>query len=86
MGVTEEGIHRQLAVHGIRKKELVDLILRNEHFAPAHKIRLRREAAFRQIKPVQHKPDPVRVIVAYAKPHDAAILLVCAQKSVVFLG
>ena len=47
VGVTEEGIHCQSTVHGIRKKELVDLILCDEYFAPAQEIRLRGKAALR---------------------------------------
>ena len=86
VGVTEEGIHRQLAVHGIRKKELVDLILRNEHFAPAHKIRLRRKAALRQVNSVQHSLNPMGAIPRQSKAHDAAILLIGVQKGVVFLS
>ena len=86
VGVTEEGIHRQLAVHGIRKKELVDLILCDEHFAPAQEIRLRGKAALRQINSVQHHADPVCTILRQSKAHDAAILLIGVQKGVVFLS
>ena len=85
-GIAEEGIHRQLAVHGIRKEELVDLILRDEHFAPAKEIRLRRKAALRQINSVQHHADPVCTILRQSKTHDAAILLIGVQKGVVFLS
>ena len=86
VGVTEEGIHRQLAVHGIRKKELVYLILCDEHFAPAQEIRLRDKAALRQINSVQHHTDPVCIILRQSKAHDAAILLIGVQKGVVFLS
>ena len=85
-GIAEEGIHRQLAVHGIRKEELVDLILRDEHFAPAQEIRLRDKAALRQVNSVQHHTDSVCIILRQSKAHDAAILFIGTQKSMVFLG
>ena len=85
VGVTEEGIHVQAAVHGIRKEELVDLILRDEHFAPAQKIRLRGKAALRQVNSVQHHADSVCIILRQPKAHDATVLLVCAEEIVVFL-
>ena len=86
VGIAEEGIHRQLAVHGIRKEKLVDLILRDEHFAPAQEIRLRDKAALRQVNSVQHHTDPVCIILRQSKAHDAAILFIGTQKSMVFLG
>ena len=86
VGIAEEGIHRQLAVHGIRKEELVDLILCDEHFAPAQKIRLRGKAALRQVNSVQHHADSVCIILRQPKAHDATVLLVCAEEIVVFLG
>ena len=85
-GIAEEGIHRQLAVHGIRKEELVDFILRDEHFAPAQEIRLCGKAALRQVNSVQHHTDPVCIILRQSKAHDAAILFIGVQKGVVFLG
>ena len=85
-GIAEEGIHRQLAVHGIRKEELVDLILCDEHFAPAQEIRLRRKAALRQVNSVQHHTDSVCIILRQSKAHDAAILFIGTQKGVVFLS
>ena len=85
-GIAEEGIHRQLAVHGIRKEELVNLILRDEHFAPAQEIRLCGKAALRQVNSVQHHTDPVCIILRQSKAHDAAILFIGTQKSMVFLG
>ena len=86
VGIAEEGIHRQFAVHGIRKEELVDLILRDKHFAPAQKIRLRGKAALRQVNSVQHHADSVCIILRQPKAHDATVLLVCAEEIVVFLG
>ena len=75
-----------MAVHGIRKKELVYLILCDEHFAPAQEIRLRDKAALRQINSVQHHTDPVCIILRQSKAHDAAILFIGTQKSMVFLS
>ena len=75
-----------MAVHGIRKEELVDLILRDEHLAPAQEIRLCGKAALRQINSVQHHTDPVCIILRQSKAHDAAILFIGTQKSMVFLS
>ena len=86
VGVTEEGIHRQSTVHGICKKELVDLILRDEHFAPAQEIRLCGKAALRPINSVQHHADPVCTILRQPKTHDTVILFIGTQKSMVFLS
>ena len=85
-GIAEEGVHIQAAVHGICQKETVDLVLRDEHFAPAQEIRLRGKAALRIIQPIQHCPDPVGAIPRQPKAHDAVILFIGAQKGVVFLG
>ena len=85
VGIAEKGIHVQAAVHGIRKEELVDLILCDEHFAPAQEIRLRGKAALRQINSIQHHTDPVCIILRQPKAHDATVLLVCAEEIVVFL-
>ena len=86
VGIAEKGIHVQAAVHRLRQEELVDLILCDEHFAPAQEIRLRGKAALRQINSVQHHADPVCTILRQSKTHDAAILLIGVQKGVVFLS
>ena len=86
VGIAEKGVHIQAAVHGICQKELVDLILRDEHFAPAQEIRLRDKAALRQINSAQHHTDPVCIILRQSKAHDAAILFIGTQKSMVFLS
>ena len=85
VGIAEKGVHIQAAVHGICQKELVDLILRDEHFTPAQEIRLRGEVTLRIIQSIQHCPDSVGAILRQPKAHDAAVLLVCAEKIVVFL-
>ena len=86
VGIAENGIHVQAAVHRLRQEELVYLILRDEHFAPAQEIRLRDKAALRQINSVQHHTDPVCIILRQSKAHDAAILFIGTQKSMVFLS
>ena len=86
VGIAEKGIHVQAAVHRLRQEELVYLILCDEHFAPAQEIRLRDKAALRQINSVQHHTDPVCIILRQSKAHDAAILFIGTQKSMVFLG
>ena len=86
VGIAEKGIHVQAAVHRLRQEELADLILRDEHFAPAQEIRLRRKAALRQINSVQHHADPVGAIPRQSETHNTAILFIGTQKSMVFLG
>ena len=86
VGIAENGIHVQAAVHRLRQEELVYLILCDEHFAPAQEIRLHRKAALRQINSIQHHTDPVCTIFRQSKAHDAAILLIGVQKGVVFLS
>ena len=86
VGIAEKGIHVQAAVHRLRQEELVDLILRDEHFAPAQEIRLRDKAALRQVNSVQHHTDPVCIILRQPKAHDATILFIGTQKSMVFLS
>ena len=86
VGIAEKGIHVQAAVHRLRQEELVDLILCDEHFAPAQEILLRDKAALRQVNSVQRHTDPVCIILRQSKAHDAAILFIGTQKSMVFLG
>ena len=76
--MTEESIHVQAAVHRLRQEELVYLILCDEHFAPAQKIRLRGKAVLRQVNSVQHHADSVCIILRQPKAHDAVVLFICA--------
>ena len=86
VGIAEEGVHVQTAVRRLCQKETVDLVLCDEHLAPAQEIRLRDKAALRQVNSVQHHTDPVCIILRQPKAHDATILFIGTQKSMVFLS
>ena len=86
VGIAEKRVHIQSAVHVIRQKEAVDLVLCDEHLAPAQEIRLRGKAAFRIIQPIQHYPDPVGAIPRQPEAHDAVIPFIGTQKCMVFLS
>ena len=64
VGIAEMGIDRQPAFDALPQKVMVDLVLRDEHFALAQEVWLCGEVALRQVQTVQHNADTVCVITA----------------------
>ncbi len=70
MGIAEMGVDRQAAFRAFIQKVLVNLVLRDEHFALAQEVRLCGKVPLRVGQAVQHNTNPVRVIAADAETHD----------------
>lgn len=70
VGIAEMGIDRQPTFDAFPQKVMVDLILRDEHFALAQEIGLGGKVLIRVGQTVQHSTDPMRVIAADTETHD----------------
>ena len=62
VGIAEMGIDRQPAFDALPQKVMVDLVLRDEHFALPQEIRLSGKMPFRVGQTIQHNTDPVGVV------------------------
>ena len=65
------GIDCQPTFDAFPQKVMVDLILRDEHFALAQEIGLGGKVPIRVGQTVQHSTDPMRVIAADTETHDS---------------
>ena len=63
MGIAEMGVDRQATVRTFIQKVLVNLILRNEHFALTPKVRLCGKVPLRVWQAVENDADTVGVVL-----------------------
>ena len=85
VGIAEVGIDRQPAFDALPQKVMVDLVLRDEHFALPQEVRLDSKVALRVGQTVQHNTDPVRVIAADTETHDLRGCGVGVKEGMIFL-
>ena len=85
VGIAEVRIDRQPAFDALPQKVMVDLVLRDEHFALPQEVRLCGKVPLRVGQTVQHNTDPVRVIAADAEPHDVRGRGVGVKEGMIFL-
>ena len=62
VGIAEMRVHRQSSIRGTTRKELVDLVLRDEHFTLAQEVGLGVKVPLRVGQTIQHNTDPVGVV------------------------
>ena len=79
------GIDRQPAFDALPQKVLVNLVLRDEHFALPQEAGLGGEATFRVGEAIQHNTDPVRVIAADAETHNVRGRGISVKEGMIFL-
>ena len=85
VGIAEVGIDRQPAFDALPQKVMVDLVLRDEHFALPQEIRLGVKVPLRVGQTVQHNTDAVGVIATDTETHDIRGRGVGVKEIVIFL-
>ena len=85
VGIAEMGIDRQSAFDTFPQKVMVNLVLRDEHFALAQEIRLSGKVPLRVGQTVQHNTDSVRVIAADMETHNVRGRGVGVEEGMIFL-
>ena len=85
VGIAEVGIDRQPAFDALPQKVMVDLVLRDEHFALPQEIRLGVKVPLRVGQTVQHNTDAVGVIATDTETHDVRGRGVGVKEIVIFL-
>ena len=84
VGIAEMGIDRQPAFDALPQKVMVDLVLRDEHFALPQEVRLCGKVPLRVGQTVQHNTNPVGVIATDTETHDVRGRGVGVEEGMIF--